>query len=78
MCTHKYVKMSQQLKLSNFLKRKSENVPAVECQKTVSRFMAFRFPTLEQLIRISGEGPEVEEYDPAKDLETWFSRERKN
>ena len=40
--------------------------------------MAFRFPTLEQLIRISGEGPEVEEYDPAKDLETWFSRERKN
>jgi hypothetical protein len=31
---------------------------------------------LEHLIRISGEGPDMEEYDLAKDLETWFSRER--
>ena len=33
--------------------------------------------TLEHLTRISSEGPDVEEYDPAKDLETWFSRESK-
>ena len=33
--------------------------------------------TLEHIIRISGEGPGVEEYDPAKDMETWFSTERK-
>jgi len=38
--------------------------------------MDLRFPTLEHLTRIS-EGPNVEEYDPAKDLETWFSRDRK-
>jgi hypothetical protein len=39
--------------------------------------MDLRFPTLEHLTRISDEGPNVEEYDPAKDLETWFSRDRK-
>ena len=41
----------------------------------------FRFclsaSTLEHLKRLSGEGPHMEEYDPAKDLEAWFSRERK-
>jgi hypothetical protein len=38
--------------------------------------MDLRFPTLEHLTRINDEGPNVEKYDPAKDLETWFSRDR--
>ena len=36
MCTRKYVKMSQQLKLSNFLKRKGDNVTGANKQSKSS------------------------------------------
>jgi len=69
-CTRKYVKMSQQLKLSNFLKRKGDNVTGANKQSkssTINNVEIADFSPASKVVRVKPKSGRCSRKEISKD-----------